>query len=469
MRPSKLYIKIFISFFLALTVTEVLIFVLFTHSERKITRYRFEQNTAIMVQMLDELIEEKIRWMEGIDSSKEEIKGLIDRIGTIYEAKIWIKGADEIPILKSFSEDIPSDLLSEFDMKKKVFGDTRLYHDFGDIHRIYAFVPLNSAFDENLSLNIIFERKKMMSHKWEFAQWLVIIGVVIAILIIPLSRFITERIKELRQSALRIAAGDLSHRVTITGGDEIGELGRAFNSMTEKLERMIIGGKELTANVSHELRTPLTRIRIVEEILRDKLVKGDYSKWKNHLDDIREDVGALDSLIGRILELSKIDIHELRLNMESLDLSDLLNDLMEQFKSIIELRNLKVKTDFSFSSHIMGDRHSLGVAFSNVFDNAVKFTPENGNIIVKTYSENGFPCVSVINSFRQLTEMDLNKIFEPFHRAERSNKHGTGLGLAITKKILEKHGGIIEALNSTEGFEIRMRLLWKQAKDQAAL
>lgn len=464
MKPSKLYIKIFISFFLALSVAEVLIFVLFTHSERKIVGSRFEQNTAIMVQMLDELLEEKILWLKGIDSSSKEIEELINRIGEVYEAKIWINGADETPVLKSFPEDITSELLSGFDMTYKDSGDIKLYHDFGTIHRMYAFIPLKSPTNEKYSLHVLFERKKQTSHKWEFAQWLVIIGIAIAILIIPISRFITQRINKLRQSALRIAEGDLSHRVTIEVGDEIGELGRAFNIMTEKVERMIVGGKELTANVSHELRTPLTRIRIAEEILRDKLIKGDFKEWKSHLDDIREDIGALDKLIGRILEFSKIDIHELRLNMESLDLLDLFSDLMGELKPIIELKELKVTTDFSFSSPIMGDRQTLGVAFLNVLDNAIKFAPEKGNIKVKTYSENGFPCASITNSYRELAEKDLNKIFEPFHRAGRANTAGSGLGLAITKRIIEKHGGSIEALNSAEGFEIRMKLLWEKVK-----
>jgi two-component system sensor histidine kinase CpxA len=256
---------------------------------------------------------------------------------------------------------------------------------------------------------------------------------------------------------LRIAEGDLSHRVNIKGGDEIEELGDSFNRMTEQLERMIIGGKELTANISHELRTPLTRIRIAVEILRDKLERGDFGKWENHLDDITEDIGALDCLIGRILELSKIDIHELRLNMERLDLPEFLNELIDKLKPIIKLKNLNVKKNFSFSSPMMGDKNSLGIAFLNVLDNAVKFTPEKGNILLKTYSEDSFIGISVANSYRRLAEQEIEKIFEPFYRAERSNASGSGLGLAITKKIIEKHGGAIEALNSTEGFEIIMK------------
>lgn len=458
MKTGKLYIKIFLSYFLALVVTEILIFVLFIHSERKITGYRLEQSTAIMVQMLEELIEEKIRWFKGIGPSAQEIEGLINRIGKVYEAKIWVKGADENPILKSFSGDIPSDLLSGSDMRDKNFGDITLYHDFGAIHRIYAFVPLKSPIEEKLTLHILFERKKGISHKWEFALWLTIIGVVIAILIIPVSRFITERVKQLRQSALQIAEGDLSHRVAVKGRDEIGELAVAFNRMTDKLEEMIINAKELTANVSHELRTPLTRIRIAEEMLRGKLEQGDLREYERHLDDIREDIGQLDSLIGRILDLSKLDLYESTLELETFNLSGLINELLARFQPIIERKGLSVKTDLSFDPPFTGDRGFLSVAFSNILDNAAKFAPEHGDIIIKMRSGQGALEISVTNSFKRLAEKDLARIFEPFHRAKRSNAAGSGLGLAITKKIIEKHGGNIEALNSPEGLTVLIRL-----------
>ncbi len=90
-----------------------------------------------------------------------------------------------------------------------------------------------------------------------------------ALLIIPVSRIITSRLEQLRQSAQTLAEGNLAHRAAVRGRDEIGELARAFNRMADKLETMIINGKELTANISHELRTPLTRIRIAEEMLRE--------------------------------------------------------------------------------------------------------------------------------------------------------------------------------------------------------
>jgi two-component system sensor histidine kinase CpxA len=291
-----------------------------------------------------------------------------------------------------------------------------------------------------------------------FALGLALIGLIVAVLILPVSRFITNRVKQLKHSALRIAEGDLFHRAAVKGKDEIGELAQAFNHMTDKLERMITSSKELTANVSHELRTPLTRIRIAEELLRENLEKGNLREYDRHLDDIREDISELDRLTGRILELSRLDLQESPLKFERLNLRDLIHDLLERLKPVMDRKDLRVKAELSSDTGWMGDPEALRLALLNILDNAAKFTPSNGDVVVKMNSKEGFLEISVTNSFEKLAEEDLTRIFDPFHRAGRSKASGSGLGLAITKKIIERHGGKIESFNSAEGLEIRIRL-----------
>jgi two-component system sensor histidine kinase CpxA len=322
----------------------------------------------------------------------------------------------------------------------------------------YAVIPIAFPKGEKGSIHILFGSQGLSHPEGGFALGLAIIGLIVALLIIPVSRLITDRVKQLKQSALRIAEGDLSHRAAVKGKDEIGELAQAFNHMTDKLERMITSSKELTANVSHELRTPLTRIRIAEELLREKLEKGNIKEYERHLDDIREDISELDRLTGRILELSRLDIQESPLKFEILNPSDLIKDLLERLKPVMERKDLRVNTDLSSDSPLMGDREALRLALLNILDNAAKFTPLKGDIIVKTYSKQGFLEISVTNSFEKLAEEDLTRIFDPFHRTGRSKAAGSGLGLTITKKIIERHGGKIESFNSPEGLEIRIRL-----------
>ena len=465
MRPTKLYLTFFLSFTFILIVTLLTIFGIYNATEEQ-TRMRFIKGqvrlyTFERVLLLRELVEEKIRASSDINLLEigNTDLSLIKKYVKISNAKLWIS-INNRTLYKSFDDEIPEELDSLSDDYKYMYEDEdiSLYQDFNEARDIYVVSPIKGPKPEKITLHILLGTRKIERQDTGFIYSLVVVGIIIAILVIPISRFITERVKQLKQSALRIASGDLSYRIDIKGNDEIGELGNAFNQMADKVERMIVGGKALTALVSHELRTPLTRIRIAEEIMREKLENDDQEIYLRHLDDIREDVDLLNKLIGRILELSKIDMHEVRFEMEPFDIKELINDLIHQLKPIIDRKNLGIHTRLSLIPGFEGNIGSLSTAFLNVIDNAVKYTEPNGNIFISLSSEDGYVELSVINSYKKLDDEDLGRIFEPFQRAKESGKSGSGLGLAITHKIVERHGGSALAANSEKGFEIRIIL-----------
>jgi two-component system sensor histidine kinase CpxA len=460
MKPGKLYIKIFLSFLAVLVVTEILVFGLFLFSAKRIFRSRLEQHTRAQILIAREFVEERIRAQPEIQPTENDLlKDLILRLAETHGSKIWLVGRNGTPLVKSFPEDLPENTVRFAGRRAKDFGDFKMYTDFKRGRLFYIIIPIEVRKDEIGSLHILSERiQKDPHHEGVFALGLVGIGCVIAVLIIPVSRLITNPLKRLRYSALKIAEGNLSHRATVRSRDEIGELGRAFNRMADHLEKMIRGARELTANISHELRSPLARIRIAEELLREKLEPSEVRDWERYLDDIREDIGELDHLIDRLLLLSKLDTHETPAESERFGLAELINELVQRLKPAISHRNLRMTTDLSGDRPILGDRDSLRTAFLNVFENAVKFTPKGGHVIVSMSSENGRVEISVTNSFEPLSKEDLTRIFEPFHRMAQSHETGSGLGLAITKKIIEKHGGDIEAANSPEGLRIKIHL-----------
>lgn len=456
MKPGKLYLKIFLSFLAILFITEIFIFALFVMISGRDFRAQFEHYTQGKILIVKELVEDKIRSAPTTELSKNEpLREFIFYFGEILGAKVWLQNNDGTLSVKSFQGDVPV-MVEQFKKRRsRDYGSFKLYRRRHS--HFYAVIPIAFPKGEKGSIHILFSPQGPPHPEGGFALGLAIVGLVVALLIIPVSRLITDRVQQLRQSALRIAEGDLSHRAAVKGKDEIGELARAFNHMTDKLERMITSSRELTANVSHELRTPLTRIRIAEELLREKLEKGNVKEYERHLEDIREDIRELDRLTGRILELSRMDIQEAPLKSERLDPSDLINDLLERLNPVMERKGLRLKKDLSGDSPLMADKEALRLAFLNILDNAAKFTPPKGNIMVKMHLKQGFLEISVTNSFEKLAEEDLTRIFDPFHRTRRSKAPGSGLGLAITKKIVERHGGKIEAFNSQEGLEIRMR------------
>jgi len=458
MRPAKLYIKIFLSFVLVLIITEILIFGLFIFSAGRSFNSRFERYAKAQALIMNAFIKEKIKSEPEIHPAKNKsLQNFLLRLGRIYDAKVWLADSDGTVLIKSFQGNIPVDISKITEDCVKDYGQFKMHRNFKRQHFFYIIIPVEISNSETGSFHL-YENMKKIHIERAFALGLAGIGIIIAVLIIPVSRLITKRIKRLKASAIRIAEGDLSHRVMVKGKDEIEELGRSFNRMADELEKMIKGGRELTANISHELRSPLARIRIAQELLGEKLERSDYDDLDRHLCDMQEDIEELDRLIGNILLLSKLDIHETAIKLKPFDLSELLNEILKHLKPNISRRNLHVMTFLSVDQSISGDMNALKTVFSNILENAVKFTPENGHVIIKTYFKKNSPVITVTNSFKALSDEELTRIFEPFYRTEQSRTPGSGLGLAITKKIIEMHEGNIKAENSPDGLKIIVRL-----------
>jgi signal transduction histidine kinase len=457
MKLRSMYTKILLSFLAVLFITEILVFFLFIMIPARHFTARFEQFAKTKVLVVKEMVEDKIRSAPAADWSENvTLRDFISDFGKLLGAPVWVTREDGTVALKSFSGEIP-------DIPETIRKDRPRKHRVPTLHPLrdldfYTTVPIELSGTKVGAIHILFKRPVSSPPKGFFALGLLIIGIIVALSVIPVSRFITRRIKKLRQSAILIAEGDLSHRVAIKGKDEISDLAQTFNDMTDKLEGMIVSGKELTANISHELRTPLTRIRMAEELLRDKVAQGNVKDLAGHLDGIREDIDELDGLIGRMLDLSRMDMRQSPFRPEPLDPSALIGELLEKLRPVIERKDLHVTTELSYSPPFLADKEALRLALVNVLDNAAKFAPEKGDISVQMVWKPDALEILVMNTSEELSQEDLSRIFDPFHRLKRSNAAGSGLGLTIAKKAIERHNGTIEALNKEKGLEIRITL-----------
>ncbi len=230
-----------------------------------------------------------------------------------------------------------------------------------------------------------------------FFVGLLCIGAIIALLIVPLARIITKRIKQLNQSALEFADGNLSCRTDIRGCDEIAKLGNSFNFMVDKLEKMIQGNKELTANISHELRSPLTRIRVSKELIQDRIDRDriDQDKLdptrdkdiKRYIQNIDQDIDILDDLIDKILKLSKMDAQESLLSVEQLDIKTLMTDLEKKYEPSLKQKNLALRTNYNSPVILNADKKIVTSILSNIFDNAVKYTKKKESSISRLLNQ----------------------------------------------------------------------------------
>jgi signal transduction histidine kinase len=459
MKPSKIYIKIFLSFLLILLVTEILIFALFGIIMGRYFRAEIDHYASAQAMVVKEVIDSRIRTSPDVDLSKNEpLKDFIRDLGETLGAQVWLQGPDGQVVAKSFPGDPPKKQIELQAGEWRDLGHFRLYHGHRKGFGLYAVIPIKLKEEKPGELHVFYVKRKISRPEEGFGWGLAIIGVVIALLVMPVSRLISKPINELRHSAQRIAEGELSHRATVKRKDEIGKLGRAFNHMADRLEKMIRGSRELTAHISHELRTPLARIRIAEEMLRDKLERQNYEDLNRYLNEIREDVEELDALIGRILTLSKLDLKDKPLSLQPVNPVDLMQALLSRLAPALEQRSLHLTKDLSFEPPFWGDADALQTAFSNLLENAIKYSPSGGRVSVEIKTVGGDMEVVVTNSAQKIAEADLCMIFEPFHRVGAKSEEGFGLGLAIVKKTIEAHGGAIEACNVDEGFRIRIRL-----------
>ena len=459
MKLRSTYTKIFLSFLAVLFITEVLVFILFVMLPARHFAARFEESFKSRVRMVKGIAEEKIVSDPHTDpSGNARLKEFIYDFASVSGTLVWLVRPDGTLALKSFPGEPPdlSRVSGEGRSRRQRFFRLFALKDV-DVHTV---IPLTPSGKHAGDLHVLFKRPASSPPRGFFALGLALIGAIVALAVIPVSRLITRRLTQLRLSAARIAEGDLSHRAAVRGNDEISDLARTFNDMTERLEGMIRGGKELTANISHELRAPLTRIRIAEEMLREKAAQGGTAAKdrSDHLDGIREDIEELDGLIGRILDLSKLDAGQSPLKPEPLNPSELIKELMEKFRPVMERKGLHVAADLSPAGSCLADRETLGLALANILDNATKFCPDGGEISVSVAWSPDAAEIRVSNTSGELSPEDLSRIFDPFYRSQISRASGSGLGLTIARKAVERQGGTIQAASTEKGLEITIVL-----------
>jgi signal transduction histidine kinase len=250
----------------------------------------------------------------------------------------------------------------------------------------------------------------------------------------------------------------------------MGELGRAFDDMATRLERLVQGERELLANVSHELRTPLARIRVALELAAE----GDLERARRYLGEIGQDLAELDGLVEEVLAAARLDARGaagLRVDPVPVDLAALAADAAERFRAAHDGRTLEVSVAERLPA-VRADAALLRRLVLNLLDNAAKYSEPPAPVRLAIRGEAGEAVVEVTDEGIGIAPEDLPRLFTPFFRTDRSRARGTGgtgLGLALAKRIAEAHGGTISAASAPgKGTAFRVRLPAAPAEGGAA-
>jgi two-component system sensor histidine kinase CpxA len=281
-----------------------------------------------------------------------------------------------------------------------------------------------------------------------------------------LARYLTTPLLKLRTTTNELAEGNLGARVAdklMKRRDEVGQLGRDFNGMAERLESMVKAQQRLLGDISHELRSPLARLGVALGLARQR----SGAEANGALDRIERESDNLNEMISQLLELTRLESGTDVRKKTTIDLASLVRDVAEDADYEARSVNRSVQVVWTERCSINGVEDLLRSAVENVVRNAVRFTPEGTAVEVALQRQNGgggnFAVISVRDHGNGVPEESLEKIFRPFYRAEdardRQSGGGTGLGLAITERAVRMHGGWVKAANAKDGgLSVEMRL-----------
>jgi two-component system sensor histidine kinase BaeS len=277
------------------------------------------------------------------------------------------------------------------------------------------------------------------------------------ILGILLSSTLSRPIRELTVATREVSEGNLSLQVPVRSRDEMGQLAASFNRMSAELARSFNLRRQMTADIAHELRTPLSLILGHAEGVHD----GVLEPTPENFEIIREEALRLERLVDDLRLLSLADAGELPQDLEMVAPEKLIRSIAARYQHQVNQKDITLKVDLAPElPDVYIDSGRMNQVFSNILDNALRHTPQGGQVVFAVQAvENGVEFV-IQDSGAGVSDPDLARIFDRFYRAEPARDResgGSGLGLAIAKSIVEAHNGTIKAQCET-GLKIIIRL-----------
>ncbi len=282
-------------------------------------------------------------------------------------------------------------------------------------------------------------------------QWLVVSGSLLAVavalgLALGLATTITRPLRQLSENAKRIAAGNYASRVTTSSLDEIGALAASFNQMAEHLEEAQQARERQLAAIAHELARPLTGMRATIEALQDG-ADQDLEARGILLAGTEEELTRLERLVGTLQGLQKRSVQPLQLNRTETAVDRLVHASLANFEPVAARSGVSLYSQVPVAlPKIYADEDRIIQVLTNLLDNACKFTPRGGRIVVRVSDEPDGIQISVTDTGVGISPEEMPNIFQQFYRGDESRppeKRGMGLGLAICREIITAHQGRI--------------------------
>ena len=287
------------------------------------------------------------------------------------------------------------------------------------------------------------ELERTITDAYRMIVLCLLLSVIISFVLIYIStKKMVSPLREMNQAAKIIADGDFERRITVKSSDEIGQLAASFNEMAESLNRQELVRRDFIANISHDFRSPLTSITGFLTAISDGTTTPD--KINYYIGIVLEETERLKAMANNILDLNDAHNVGVALNMSDFGLNELIKSTVVNFETRILQKQLNIVLLLMDNLTVTADYDKIRRVVYNLFDNAVKFTPEHGSITVETSVKDGKACVSIKDTGCGISAEDKKRVFERFYKADASrgaDRRGSGLGLSIVQSFTDAQGG----------------------------
>ncbi len=280
-----------------------------------------------------------------------------------------------------------------------------------------------------------------------------------------MSRGMLSRIDSINRTTRRIMAGDLSQRISLKGSrDEFDVLAGNLNAMLDQIERLLQGMREVTDNIAHDLRTPLSRMRSRIEVAL--MANPDRAEARGLLEQTLVDADAMIQSFNALLSIARAEAGSERASFEPVDLSALGRDLAELYGPLAEEKGLTFFSACPPGLVLQGNRHLLAQALANLLDNAIKYTPAGGRVMLSGLPG---PTITVADTGPGIPASERERVLERFVRLDEvRSTPGNGLGLSLVSAVAKLHGAILKLEDNHPGLRVSLVLSDKQAQRIAA-
>lgn len=384
----------------------------------------------------------------------EQIQESFDQMRSHMDASIWLVSDDGAVLFSSTRKgykEAPSKI-EDFETKKE---DTKAYSTYYGEKTVSFLVPVTSS-QFNGYLLVHKAHADLVAQRNDFLVPVYVTVAVIYVLsfliLFAFQLMVYQPLRKITEAAKQYASGNLDYEIPVTTHDEIGYLSASLNYMSSHLKDMDDYQKKFIGNVSHDFRSPLTSIKGYLQALADGTIPVEMQD--RYFKILLFETERLTDLTEDLLTLNEFDTQRLILDINRFDIHEVIRNVTTSFEGRCNDKYISIELKFPDKPlEVKADKRKIQQVLYNLVDNAIKFSPSDSEIIIKTIEKNGKVFVSVKDRGFGIPKQSLAKIWDRFYKTDLSrgkDKKGTGLGLPIVKEIIQAHNENINVV-STEG------------------